>query len=43
MTIEKDSIISALDSARYAVDVVNQSVSNNVNDQLVVTKIETKE
>ena len=42
MTIEKDSIMAALDDARYAVDMANASVNNNDNDQLFITKIESK-
>ncbi len=42
MTIEKDSIMAALDDARYAVDMANASVNNNDNDQLFVTKIESE-
>ncbi|HEY5267568.1 MAG TPA: hypothetical protein VII94_00335 [Candidatus Saccharimonadales bacterium] len=42
MTIEKDSIMAALDDARYAIDMANASVNNNDNDQLFVTKIESK-
>jgi hypothetical protein len=42
MTIEKDSIMAALDDARYAVEMANASVNNNDNDQLFVTKIESE-